>query len=1058
MSDLTPEALKAALARCEAEAIQQIGLIQPHGAMIVVAPDARRSILQVSANIGAFFPLEAAQALNQGLAELLGDEQLTEIFGDKAGNGKAGDRAHLVYSVVDGDVLELQTTVRQSGEFTILEFEPILKAFQAHEQLGIFNTVRQGMAEFDQCRDVESYCQVIAGFVRTIIGFDRVMVYRFDADWEGEVIAESRGEDEISYLGNRFPAGDIPPQARALYTKNLVRLVSDVSAKPVPIMPALNPQTGAPLDMSFATLRAFSPVHLEYLRNMGVGASLSVSILQDGRLWGLIACHHGEARAVLQPVREMLGFIGRMVSMKIAVLDAGVRVAIGTRLGQTITEVVRDIYRGEDLRHALQAHQAPILSLLEASGAILQVEGERHQFGVVPPDALVDELVDWLAMQPAAEYLATNHLAAAFPPAARYAAIASGLFATPAGASKQTFALWFRPEKLQTINWAGRPEKEVATDPDGQWRISPRKSFATWSEIWRQHSERWDQGSTDCGTIFAKTLIEAVAHRTIKQREEFYRLFGEQALEMISRHDLSGRIRYASPTSQSILGLTPEQLFGRRFEELVDTASDEDLFDVRKVFAEAVGETAETVFRFRRPDGRVIWLKTGLKRISGKDSPDEIIAVTRDVTDQQQSHLAIEDFQQINLNLLESGGEGIIAIDRDGCITYANPIAGELLGWPTAELLSQHAHNTIHHSHADGKPFPVEDCATTGTLADGTPNLCHHDAYFRRDGSALDVTTATTPIIKAGQITGAIVVFMETGDNDHLSPLIAPAQAGAIMSLDAAGRITSFSDALVRLTGYTTAEALGQMSSILNSSVHSHAFFRELWRRLRTEGEWRGLIWNRCKDGTIRPFWVSMHAILNGAHEIDQYVAIYGEMAVRSSHEAQLLFLASHDSLTGLPNRTQLSRRLRQALSRAGRLSSRVAVGFIDIDHFKEINDNFGHAFGDQFLIEIARRLKESCREEDTMARWGGDEFVFLMEDVADLLTPVQLAERMLLSLGAPLKLSSQQLKASASIGVAVFPDDGESAASLIQLADNAMYQAKKMGGCRVISQAIGPG
>lgn len=1058
MPELTPAALSAALARCEAEAIQQIGLIQPHGALIVVAPDERRTILQVSANLARFFPMAPAQALNRELAELLGDEQVTEIFADKPGNATLGERAHLVYAVVDGDVLELQATRHQSGAFTVLEFEPVLKAFQAHEQLGIFNTVRQGMAEFDQCQDVESYCRVIAGFVRSIIGFDRVMVYRFDADWEGEVIAESRGEGEISYLGNRFPAGDIPPQARALYTKNLIRLVSDVDAAPVPVIPALNPQSGTALDMSFATLRAFSPVHIEYLRNMAVGASLSVSILQEGRLWGLIACHHGEARAILQPVREMLGFIGRMVSMKIAVLDAGARVAIGTRLGQTITAVVRDVYRGEDLRHSLQAHQTPILALLGASGAILQVEGERHHFGVVPPDALIDELGDWLARQPVAEYLATNHLAAVFPPAARYAAIASGLFASPAGSKQRTFAMWFRPEKLQTINWAGRPEKEVATDPDGQWRISPRKSFATWSETWQQHSERWDSGSTDCGAIFAKTLIEAATHRTIKQREEFYRLFGEQAPEMISRHDLNGCIRYASASSQAILGLTPEQLLGQRLDELAGTASEEDVDDLRKAFADAGGENSETVFRFCRPDGRLIWLKTGLKRIAGNGSPDEIIAVTRDVTDQQQSHLAIEDFQQVNLSLLESSGEGIIALDRHGCITYANPIATELLGWPVADLLGRHAHNSIHHSRADGTPFLVMDCATSSKLAEGTPSLCHHDTYFRQDGTALAVVTATTPIIKAGEISGAIVVFMEGGENDHLSPLITPEQAGAIMSLDAAGRITSFSDALVRLTGYTAAEAIGQMSSILKSSVHSHAFFRELWRRLKSKGDWRGLIWNRCKDGTIRPFWVSMHAILNGAHEIDQYVAIYGEMAVRSSHEAQLLFLASHDSLTGLPNRTQLSRRLRQALSRAGRLSSRVAVGFIDIDRFKEINDTFGHAFGDQFLIEIARRLKESCREEDTMARWGGDEFVFLMEDVADLLTPIQLAERMLLSLGAPLKLSSQQLTASASIGIAIFPDDGQSAASLIQLADNAMYQAKKMGGGRVISQTIGSG
>jgi len=199
--------------------------------------------------------------------------------------------------------------------------------------------------------------------------------------------------------------------------------------------------------------------------------------------------------------------------------------------------------------------------------------------------------------------------------------------------------------------------------------------------------------------------------------------------------------------------------------------------------------------------------------------------VTRDVTDQQKSSLAVENFQQLNLNLLESRCEGVLAVDRKGLITYANPAACEILDWPLAELLGRHAHNTAHHSRPDGTPFLAVDCPSNRVLTDGIASHCRHDSYFRRDGSAIDVATATTAISKNGEITGAIVVFMETGDSEYLSPLLAAEQSGAIMTLDAEGQITSFSDALAQLTGYAPQEA--NRPALLPAQIRS-AFTRLL--------------------------------------------------------------------------------------------------------------------------------------------------------------------------------------------------------------------------------------
>lgn len=518
MRELDAEALQSALQRCEQEAIHQLGAIQPHGVLLALADDAALTILRASDNVRDFFPLAAASPVGSGLADLIHADQASTIrdMVDAGLDGRA--RSSLIYSVADENILELHAVLHRAGAELILEFEPIRDDFHTGLVVDLFESVRLGLADFDTADDMVAYCQVMADLVRSIIHFDRVMVYRFDADWDGEVIAESRSPVAGSYLGHRFPAGDIPPQARALYVKNPLRLVCDALAEPVPVRPALDARSGAPLDMSFAMLRAFSPVHVEYLRNMGVAASLSVSIILNGRLWGLIACHHDRPCFVPHPVREVLEFVGKWVSMKISALDASRRGAFGVRLGATITHVLRDIYGAEDIGASLALHGEDILALMDAAGAVIQVDGQRYRLGAVPSDDLIDALMPWLAGQPAADSLVTNHLVGMFALAADHSERASGLCASPVGGGRSNGCLWFRPEKLRTINWAGHPAKQWSTDIEGCLRISPRTSFATWQEIWRGHSERWQAEAVEGGAIFANALVEAIIHRRRRQQ------------------------------------------------------------------------------------------------------------------------------------------------------------------------------------------------------------------------------------------------------------------------------------------------------------------------------------------------------------------------------------------------------------------------------------------------------------------------------------------------------------------------------------------------------------
>lgn len=1048
MSTLKADELAEALKRCETEAIHLIGRVQPHGCMVIIGPAPDWRVLQVSANLPDFFPVTPEAALGTPLKSLIGEEQAAELAQLLLDASSPQALSHLVYSVIGERVLELQTGIHRTQGLICLEFEPIRRPYQARDLLELFNPVRKGIGELDAAATAEKCCQVAAELVRSLTAFDRVMVYRFDQNWEGEVVAESRSESAASYLGNRFPAGDIPPQARQLYTRNLLRLVCDVDAEPSPLFPAENPLLGCVPDLSMAVLRAFSPVHVEYLRNMGVGASLSISILLDDRLWGLIACHHEKPAFVTHPVREMLEFAGKLISMKLAGLEARKKLVRSHFLGQVMTALVSDLYSADIPSLAILKHREAILGLVDASGALVVVDGERYPVGRIPSERQVDDLLEWLSRRTEAKSFATDHLAAAYEPAAAFSDNAAGLLATPIGPSMRSAVLWFRPEKPRTVNWAGAPEKRLAEDAQGELRISPRKSFAVWTETWRQRSDPWMPEEVQAGETLADVLLESLTQRSLRQREEFYRLFGDQAPELIARLDEGGRFVFVSANSRLILGYSQEALLGSRFADLVQEA---DRVDFQHHLDHASHtQPATVVFRVQSDSRPEIWLESTIKRVPQPDGAFQTVIIARDVSERQNFQLAIEEFQRINLGLLEMRDQAILAIDCEGRVSFANESACELLGWPADELLGRHAHDTVHHSHADGSPYRAIDCPTTMALGQGIAALCRDDCYFHRDGSPIRVFTAATPIINDGAVTGVLVVFLQACREEAVNPLTCPDGVGAIMTLDREGRITCFSDAMARLTGYSLEEALGQMPSLLRSNVHTRSFFRDMWRRLAEEKSWRGIVWNRCKDGAVRPFWVNMSAICDRAGEIEQYLAIYGEASARSSPEAQLHFLASHDSLTGLPNRTLFGRRLKQALARAGRLGKRVVLAFIDLDHFKAVNDDLGHGWGDRYLIEIVRRLRESSREEDTLARWGGDEFLLLMEDVQEPQFAVLSAARLLAAISRPLVFAHREMIPSASIGIAVYPDDAGCATSLIEAADAAMYRAKRDGRGRV--------
>lgn len=260
------------------------------------------------------------------------------------------------------------------------------------------------------------------------------------------------------------------------------------------------------------------------------------------------------------------------------------------------------------------------------------------------------------------------------------------------------------------------------------------------------------------------------------------------------------------------------------------------------------------------------------------------------------------------------------------------------------------------------------------------------------------------------------------------------------------GTIVAINPAFTAITGYTEEDILGQPSSLLRSEKHSDEFFAQLWQSLQSKGSWAGEIWNRKKDGGTYPEWLSISGILDESGETTHYVAVFHDISAIKDHEKQIRFLAYHDPLTSLPNRTLLLQHLEQAINRTQSRQEELAILYLDLDNFKNVNDSVGHALGDAMLLEFVERIQAVVRETDTLARLGGDEFVIIAEELEEENTPLTLAERIMGCLETPFRLMGRQFYATASMGITLYPQDGTTPGELIKNADLAMYRAKDSG------------
>jgi len=509
------------ITNCDRELIHIPGAILPHGAMLVLEPETLE-VLQAAGDTLTLLGLAIQGLLGRSAATLFRSDQVENLHALARTHDLAKPRHLLDPLLRVMPDRPLDASLHRSGEALVLEFEAADTAdrFAADPLAGVHEMV-QGM---DAAVTLHALCQFAADRVRNVAQYDRVLVYRFMQDDSGWVIAESREEHLEPFLNLHYPAADIPKQARALYVRNWLRLITRVNYDPAPLTPANNPRTGKPLDMSQAILRDVSPIHREYLRNMGIDASMSISIIRDGKLWGLIACHHYSPRILPRHLRAVCELFGSMFSLQLEAREKGEQFEERLASRMVLQNLMLNLAGADDYAIGLTQQSPNLLDYIHGGdpsiegigqgGVAVSVKGQITFLGITPEPAQIKSLVEWLDthMQQGDGVFSTDRLGEIWPKAADFAGVASGVLVISVSPEPSDFIIWFRPELVATSSWAGEPKKLERSGPNGD-RLSPRKSFEVWKETVRGRCLPWTPADLDAAFDLRVSLLHVVLRR-----------------------------------------------------------------------------------------------------------------------------------------------------------------------------------------------------------------------------------------------------------------------------------------------------------------------------------------------------------------------------------------------------------------------------------------------------------------------------------------------------------------------------------------------------------------
>ncbi len=457
-------------------------------------------------------------------------------------------------------------------------------------------------------------------------------------------------------------------------------------------------------------------------------------------------------------------------------------------------------------------------------------------------------------------------------------------------------------------------------------------------------------------------------------------------------------------------------------------------------------------------DGRVVWLRDQVTVVFDGGRPVRRIGTTTAVSGEQEAATALRARVRHLKLMLDSASEPICSVGVDNRCNYCNRAALRELGFARGdEVIGREMHSLVHHPRPDGTPYPADECPLSQAVATPEAIYVDNEWFIRADGTFFPVSCSSNPMVAAdGTIEGCVMTFRNVSDDRRMRTELRRAAtvfeyaAEGIFIITSDLRALALNRAYTRMTGYTLSDLGDVPPPPLSPADAAHGvdrarFERDLRPVLLREGLWEGEVWGRRSDGERHPFWLSLSPVYVDDGALTQFIGLLTDIAELKQRQARLQHLAHHDALTGLPNRLLFYDRLEQALARARRTGDTVALAFIDIDRFKPINDVYGHAAGDEILVELGRRIQPVLRARDTLARIGGDEFVILLEDVRPDDAAATVIDKILAAVGRrPFTAGGAEHRVALSVGIAEYPRDADEGNALLRFADSVMYRAKR--------------
>ncbi len=487
---------------CGKQPLHDTNQVQPHGVLIVVSK-ADLSIIQTSANFSSMFG--NPNPIGKHLSDVVSDETVEDI--KKKFTVSAGSSS-VILSVKSTTSKQYLALVHEKDGCLVIETEFRNLIEHAQMPVNVFLSQLQAvMSEINRCKTIEEVANVSAKQIKRLSGFDKVMVYSFDDEWNGTVIAEEMEEGMESYLGLKFPASDVPKQARELYLKNPYRIIPDRDYKPVDLIPEINSVTGMRTSLADARLRSVLQVHLEYLRNMNVQASMSTRIIHQEQLWGLIACHHRTEKFLSFGECSTFELLSNVISSKVSSIVNRDAQDTTIRLKESFTEINDHLFIYDNVVNALMNHKKSLLRVLSAEGFAICWDGRIASYGLVPETEEIEALIDWLSEKKIAKMLSINALSSGYERAKEYANIASGLLALVIQPDERRYILAFRGEVIKNITWGGNPD-DVLTIQKDTGTYHPRNSFSVWKETVRYTSAPWSPEQLSIAERFRNIVVE----------------------------------------------------------------------------------------------------------------------------------------------------------------------------------------------------------------------------------------------------------------------------------------------------------------------------------------------------------------------------------------------------------------------------------------------------------------------------------------------------------------------------------------------------------------------